>query len=415
MTVRQAIVCGVVLVLAGPARAAQDADANTDWPTVISQLKQYSDRTSGNSPARQQLATAYNNYAIDLGQQGLYDLAIQQQEEAVGLQPDNAQLQRNLATLYLNAAHTRHQRFEDREAADLIARALRTLPKFPEAYALLGEVEYGQQHLKEAKAAWQKALELDPGRPDVTQRLERLNQELPVEGGFDKIAQAYFDLRYQEDQMARAGGFDLRDLLLGARRDVGSDFAYWPKHKIVVLIYSAENFRRLRSDSPEWVGGLYDGKIRVPLPGGQVDAATVQQILYHEYTHALVHDLTQDKCPTWFNEGLAEYEGKRNAATRFDLVATALAQQRLIPWSQLNDMFSSGVPVEQVSLAYQQSHSIVRYLAERYGFWRIRRILKALGEGTSLEAALSKEFSLKLTRVEENWRQWLGGVPGLTR
>ncbi len=408
----------VLVVLALGAAAAGAAEApEADWPSIIAQIKQQVDRSpsTANDHLRQQLATAYNNYGISLGEQGLYDLAIQQAQEAIRLQPDNAQLQRNLATLYLNAAHVQQQRFQPREAVQLIAQALRLQPAFPEAYALLGEIEYSQQHLKEAKTAWQRALELDPGRPDVTQRMQRLDQELPVEGGFDRIAQAYFDLRFQEDQLARATGFDLRDLLLRARREVGSDFAYWPKYKLVVLIYSSENFRQLRKDTPEWVGGLYDGKIRVPLPGGQLDAATVQQILYHEYTHALVHDLTQDRCPTWFNEGLAEYEGYRNGTPRLDQVAAALAQNRLVSWGQLNDLFSTGMPVERVTLGYQQSHSIVRYLVERYGFWRIRRLLKSLGGGATMDEALAKEFSLKPARIESNWREWLGGVPGLVR
>lgn len=404
----------VLLVVATAAAAAEAPDA--DWPAIIAQLKQHVDRSSmSNSHVRQQLATAYNNYGISLGDQGLYDLAIQQLQEATRLQPDNPQLGRNLATLYLNAAHKQHQQFQAREAVALIQKALSLQPEFPEAYALLGEVEYARQDLKAAKAAWQQALKLDPSRADVTQRMQRLEQELPVEGGFDKIAQAYFDLRFQEDQLARSTGFDLRDLLLRARREVGSDFAYWPKYKLVVLIYSADNFRKLRKETPEWVGGLFDGKIRVPLPGGQLDAATVQQILYHEYTHALVHDLTQGRCPTWFNEGLAEYEGFRNGTPRFDQVAAAMAQNRLVPWSQLDDLFSAGMPVERVALGYQQSHSIVRYLVERYGFWRIRRILKAVATGTPWQDAAAKEFSLKPARLEENWRQWLGGVPGLIR
>ena len=50
---------------------------------------------------------------------------------------------------------------------------------------------------------------------------------------------------------------------------------------------------------------------------------------------------------------------------------------------------------------------MVGYLVDRYGFWRIRRVLKTLAEGEPLEQVLAKEYHLKLDRLERNWRQWL--------
>jgi len=235
-----------------------------------------------------------------------------------------------------------------------------------------------------------------------------LKQELPIESGFDQISQAYFDLRY-EDEFEQPAGFDIRDALLQARREVGSDFAYWPKYKIVVLIYSSEHFRALRQETPEWIGGLYDGKIRVPLPGKEFDVERVKGIFFHEYTHALIHDLTKDQCPQWFNEGLATYEETKSGSPRLDQLARAAAAQQLPAWDHLNEQFAWGLPVHQVELGYQQAYSVVRYLVERYGFWRVRRVLQALLDGTALEAALEQEYHLKLDRLETDWRAWLSG------
>ncbi|MDP3721992.1 MAG: hypothetical protein Q8R91_00640, partial [Candidatus Omnitrophota bacterium] len=52
-------------------------------------------------------------------------------------------------------------------------------------------------------------------------------------------------------------------------------------------------------------------------------------------------------------------------------------------------------------------YSLVAYLVGRYGFWRIRRILKAVAEGAPWEDVLTKELRLKLSRLETNWREWL--------
>jgi hypothetical protein len=237
-------------------------------------------------------------------------------------------------------------------------------------------------------------------------RLKQVTEELPVESNFAKLSQAYFDLRY-EAGVERQTGFDIQDALLEARRAVGSDFAYWPKHKFVVLIYSAESFRQLRAETPEWVSGQFDGKIRVPLPSAQLDPLEVKRIIFHEYTHALVHDLTSGRCPTWLNEGLAEHEGWRHGTQTFRELRRALQENQLIPWIYLSDRFSTSRPVDEVRLGYEESHAIIAYLIERYGFWRIRRVLKALSEGLPVEDVLAAEFHIKFPRLQTDWRDWL--------
>lgn len=377
-----------------------------DWPVLIARLRQEVQRRPGFANPREQLAIAYNNYGVSLSDAGQWEPAIAQLREAIRVEPQNQQFRQNLANVFVNQAQQLHENHQDNEALSVITQALELHPSSAGAHQLLGEVEYDRQQLKEAKVAWERALALDPANTVLAERLAQLTNELPVESKFDKLSQAYFDLRY-EDSFERPAGFDIRDALLQARRDVGSDFAYWPKYKIVVLIYSNERFRALRQETPEWVGGLYDGKIRVPLPGTEFDATRVREILFHEYTHALVHDLTKNRCPQWFNEGLATYEGMKHGVPRIDQLARAAAAQRLVAWDQLNDQFAWGLPTDQVELGYQQSHSVVQYLVERYGFWRIRRLLKTLLDGATFEDALEQEFRAKRARLETDWRTWL--------
>ncbi len=398
--------CGLVLWCGRVDAQSSDTPDATDWPTVISKLRQDSYQRPDNGQLRQQLAIAYNNYGVSLGNQGQWASAIQQLQEAINLDATNGQFQRNLSNMYLNQAHDAFEHHQLQEAKASITQATTLNPKVADAYILLGEIEYSSEKLKEAKAAWQKALELDPNRTEVSDRLKQVTQELPVESKFERLTQAYFDLRYEE-QLDRPVGFDIRDALLAARREVGSDFSYWPTHKIVTLIYSAASFKALRQETPDWVGGQFDGKIRVPLPNGQLDQAAVKAILFHEYTHALIHDLATGKCPTWLNEGLAVYEEKKQHATPLTQLNKAYQEGRLVPWSQLSDQFSTSLPVDQVALGYQESQSIVAYVVNRYGFWRIRRVLKALGNSQPWESALADEFHLKLARIEVNWREWL--------
>ncbi len=378
----------------------------SNWAAMIEELEQDFGHTPNNTAARRQLAIARNNYAIRLAEAEQLQQAQQHLEEAIRLEPTDQQFRDNLARIHLQQAQQAHQHHRASEARDGITKALKLNPQEVSAYVLLGEVEYDSQRLKEARAAWQKALSLDPGREDVTKRLEQLNQEFPVESDFERLSQAYFDIRYTES-IERSKGFDVRDDLLEARRSVGSDFQHWPKYKLIVLLYGADQFRTMRTGTPDWLAGQYDGKIRVPLPGQGLDRAAVKRTLIHEYTHAVIHDLTKGQLPVWLNEGLAEYEAWKAQQPAWSALRQALKDDRLIPWAQLSSNFSMSLSTETVTLAYEQSHSIVRYLVERYGFWRMRRLIKALASEVLLEKALTDEFRTKPARLQSEWRKWL--------
>ena len=163
----------------------------------------------------------------------------------------------------------------------------------------------------------------------------------------------------------------------------------------------------MREETPEWLGGQFDGKIRVPLPNEQFDQAMVRNILFHEYTHALIHDLTKGRCPTWLNEGLAEHEGRTQASRPLHLLARAYEAQQLVPWAELSDHISPALAAEEVGLAYEQSYTIVAYLVNRYGFWRVRKLLQAIAGGQPWEEATAEVFRRKLPRLEADWKDSL--------
>ena len=386
---------------------------DTDWPKMIEALKAELWRHPGQKDLSQQLAYAYNNYAVLLGQRGEWEEAVSNMEEALRLE-NNPDMRKSLSYLYLNQASSFYQdpsaarssRQQTEKAKRLIQKALDINPDFAEAYQALGNIEYGSQRLKEAQKAWAKAWSLNPDLPNLAQSMQRLAKELPVEAEFDKLTQMYFDLRY-EDQVQRTVGFNIQDTLMEARRQVGGDFRLWPKYTTVVLIYSAENFRQVRQDSPLWAGGMYDGKIRIPLPGLQYNEQEVKTILFHEYTHVLVYDLAGPKCPTWLNEGLAEYGGAKAGKRPLDLLSAALKDNQLIPWDALDAQLTSEASTLQAGLAYQQSHSIVAYLADRYGFWRMRNVLAEIKTGVPAWQAIEKEFKTKRPRMERQWLEWL--------
>ncbi len=400
-----------VLVLAIPPLAAQE-----NWPAVIKTLKQQVRSNRGDEKLRNQLAIAHNNHAMALGNQKKWEEATRQMDEALRLDRHNARFKENLSLVHLNHAYQLYQEpsrthsyqsYRHLKAKGLVEKALRLNSKLAPAYVLLGDIEYENQQLPKAERAWQKAQKLDPRMNGLASRLDRVGRESKVESDMKSVADLHFTLRY-DDSVKRSTGFDIRRVLQEARLDVGRDFQYRPPHKIVVLLYSKETFRKVRQGAPEWLAGMFDGKIRVPMPESERDLSSVKGTVVHEYTHAVVHELSRGRVPHWFNEGLAEYQEAKFAKTSkpASSLKQALDADELVPWSQIESLFG-GRSIDQVRLGYAQSHSVVAYLAQRYGFWHMPGLLKQMGQGISFEEALRREFKSSAERLEKDWKRWL--------
>ncbi|MEO8498537.1 MAG: peptidase MA family metallohydrolase, partial [Planctomycetota bacterium] len=351
-----------------------------------------------------------NNYAIELSNQSNWSQAETELQRAVAIDANNVQFKQNLSVIYLNHAASLRQ---DRRASDrgtdvksktLVHQALQLNPKSAEAYAILGDIAYDTQQLAHAKTAWDRAKQLAPSMNAIDERLNKLNAEQSVEKQFDRAGNANFDLRYQ-DGIGYSAAYDLRSVLDQARRDVGRDFGYWPRHPIVVLVYSEEAFAQVRQ-GPDWVGGVYDGKIRIPFPRSPAAQESLKSTLVHEYTHAIIHDITADQCPVWLNEGIAEFEEARTRKPSLHLLEDAVSQGHLIPLASLDGAFKSR-DANVAGLAYQQSYSLVAYFDQKYRFFRVRRMLDNLATGKSFEEALQAELRLSTSQLEQQWQRWL--------
>ncbi|MFC1524752.1 peptidase MA family metallohydrolase [Planctomycetota bacterium] len=130
-------------------------------------------------------------------------------------------------------------------------------------------------------------------------------------------------------------------------------------------------------------------------------ANNLLQTLKHELWHILIHEATDD-IPKWFDEGVAQwisdysiFESKTN-----ELRMAALSNN-LIPLAELTDDFPQNLPA--VKLAYIQSESVVRYIAEQYGASSIKDIIYSLQKDADFPTALRKATRTTTAGLEANW------------
>jgi hypothetical protein len=135
----------------------------------------------------------------------------------------------------------------------------------------------------------------------------------------------------------------------------------------------------------------------------------MRAILFHEYTHVVVFDLTRGNCPLWLNEGIAEMFGRKE----FDYAAQdgqhSALKGSVIDFRRLEGSFN-GLSAGEASRAYQQSHSMVSHIVTVYGWHRVKAILTGLGKGMNIASAIAaalQDYSLSYDGLIREWRETL--------
>ncbi|MEK6744446.1 MAG: tetratricopeptide repeat protein [Nitrospirota bacterium] len=294
---------------------------------------------------------------------------------------------------------------DDRIAERELKRVLELDPREKTAYQVLGEMAQRRDDLAAAAAYWEKALELDPTNSALKSRLERIRREHRTEQDFNRDVNSHFSVKYEGREKIEAGRIILR-ILEDAYGEVGRALSYYPDHEIAVILYSNQQFQDV-TDAPGWSGGIYDGKIRIPIGGIEHETPGLRRLLLHEYTHAVVRAITPRRVPTWLNEGLAQYfEGREVGSRQKEMLRQYAKAGKLPALPELEGSFL-GLSGPQASYAYLLSLSAVRHMVDRYGMYRVKMVLEELSSGADPSRAISTALSISSQEFERSWKNSL--------
>lgn len=377
-----------------------------DWQALIVQLESQP-RTDANS---QQIAVCCNNLALDCMREKKWNKAERWLKKAIDMHRDPI-YETHLSSLYLHQAYDLYHGRSSKsvggkmhQRSKLMAkRALAFDKNNAEAHVLVGRIEYDNQKLLQAKRALQAAKRINPRMDGIDGLLAKVEREMKVEKKFKKSSNSFFEVRYQNSVDAETAN-GLKLAMETARDVVGRDFTYRPKHKLVLLVYSSKSFSNLNL-GPHWAAGLYDGKIRLPLDG-KSNLKQAVCTLFHEYTHAIIHDLSKGNCPKWLNEGLADVQGSKVDPRGTWALEAAWRQGNLLALGDLSAAFQSSHDLT-VDLAYQQSYSVARFMTETYGYKRVRRLIDDTGQEVPMELALRRRCGVSTEQLEAAWKDWV--------
>ena len=317
------------------------------------------------------------------------EAAITKYREALKYLPDDQALELALGFLLWKQEHYL-------ETTDLLLPAADRHPRAPDYRVLLGSAYYGMDNLQQAITEWNKALAIKDNL-HVREAVVRAQRELDVSGGYSELRSEHFLLRFDGQRNDNLSG-QILNSLDGSFQDLVLDLEYSPTEAIVVILYPNEAFRDI-TRTPGWVGALNDGKIRVPISGLTQMTPDLARVLKHELTHSFVRQITLGKCPTWFNEGLAQLEEGSATTARGGLLARAVAAAQVSPLASLEGSFVS-LPADQATLAYLKSLAALEYLRDTFVMGEVRQILKQMAS-SDFGTILQNEVRMTYTSFED--------------
>ncbi len=317
--------------------------------------------------------------------------------------------------LYEKVSTLTHQN-RDEEAIEILQKMIKQDPNDLRAYTLLGELHYQNDRLPQAIEAWEKVLEIDPFNEGLKAMLAKAQRERKAHSEFTHEVTRHFRIKFEGSEN-RDLYKTVLDTLEEAYNEVGKVLSFYPDHEIIVFLYTEQQFFDV-TRAPAWSGGIFDGKIRVPAKGYEDYLGRLRQILFHEYTHAAIHQMTQPGAskvgrkmasgvPTWLHEGIAQYMEPDGMQENVDLRLEKWVKQGVfLDLWRLQGSFL-GFNTQLAGLAYDESLSAVKFMIDEFSPYSVQKLLTALAQQKDMDEAMREAIFISYEEFQTRWEEHL--------
>jgi tetratricopeptide (TPR) repeat protein len=322
-----------------------------------------------------------------------FDEAIEQFQSSLNFSTSSSELQiNNLLTLaYIDLIRSQYS-----DALGYLDHARRLAPRRASVAQLAGWAYYGLNQIDDAIKEWRIAQQIEPS-PDIASSLAKAERDKAAESETREANSSHFMLRYQ-GSATPALATDILSVLEEDFRSLVTEFRFTPAEPIGVVLYTEQSFRDV-SQLPSWARASNDGRIRVPVQGLTSVPDLLSRMLMHELVHSFVRQKTLGRCPTWLNEGLAQwFEGRRSNRTAAGLAAT-FDRGQYIPLQRLDGSWDT-MSGPTADFAYAWSLAAVEYIMSNSGMWGIGRLFERFDMDPNFESALRVALQIDYADLE---------------
>ncbi len=365
-------------------------NAQGNFEAAAERLRSAIEKTPGAAVLYDNLVIVLRNWAVSEVNAGRPATAIELLEECLEIRRDDPGLLALAGISYERLGHWH-------DAEEALQRAVRLGTRDPMAFVALGRVYRQQGDRQGAVEMFQRAKEIGAAGPEFDSMLARIERELDAEWDFAELSTPHFRLSFPQGEDHEAAHL-VSQVLEDAYFAVGRKLDLFPDSPTEVVLYASEDFHRV-TQTPDWTGGVYDGRIKLPVRGINSGNGLLERTLRHEYGHVLVTKVSNGRVPVWLNEGLAIWAEEQVDGDREDWASETLAGERLFTLTELTQPFTR-LPADRVQVAYSQSYLAVRLILEEHGERRLLQLLRATGDGDRLSVAFEEVFSIALSDFE---------------
>jgi hypothetical protein len=218
-----------------------------------------------------------------------------------------------------------------------------------------------------------------------------------------ELPEAQFRIRY-DGSVNEPLGKAVLAALTDAYTEYQTRLGFHPESPVTVVLSMSAGVPDSRA--PEWADGWNDGSIRVPLQGLDRPSPRLLRVLRHELAHSFITAQTGANCPTWLQEGIAQWLEGGDPARDDAQLATVTRARKLQSLLTLEGPFR-GLTEAQANLVYAQSLAAVAHIMRLRGEAGLVRLVRALGNRMPSEEAIPTALGLSYPEFQRSLEEHL--------
>lgn len=302
------------------------------------------------------------------------------------------------------AAH--HYRFDD--AVALARRAVATDPDNARAAADLGMHLIRAGDEDEARTVLKAAFDADP-YDAVTYNLLAVLDALK---DFDTVRDGDLVVRVDRREAAVLKE-PVVTLAHDALRALSAKYEFTPQGPILIEMFPHHDDFAVRNlGVPGLLGALgacFGRVVTLDSPKAQPPGTFEwRATLWHELTHVITLQMSNQRIPRWLTEGISVYEEQQarpewRRPMEEDFVRALIANQ--VP--AIRDIDASFGDPKTIALAYYQASLIVGYVIDTYGQPKLNALVRSFADGVNVETAFSRTLGAGLDQIQAGFARSL--------
>jgi tetratricopeptide (TPR) repeat protein len=238
-------------------------------------------------------------------------------------------------------------------------------------------------------------------------------------GDFERIRTEHFEVKLHKKESAALQPY-VKDLLEKAYTNLSAKYGYTPKGPLQFEMFPDHADFEVRAIGLTGLGALgvcFGNLFVMDSPSSrELDHFNWGSTLWHEFTHIITLQMTDNKVPRWFSEGLSVFEERKaypgwGDDMKLDTLK-AFKAKRFLPVADLNDGFMHQKYPGQILVSYYQASMVSEYIDSKWGFAAIRNMLGLYKNGKTTEQVFKEALNVSTTDFDTQFTAWMNQRAG---